>query len=347
MGGLWCNLRMVTPAGPRDAGSLRPLDALLTETDDVLRRGSPAGARVWSTGFPALDTVLTGGFRSGELVLLGGPAGHGKTTIGLQLARNVVAAGASALVLSYEHESHTLLERLISMEAAEGDPGEVAGVIDVRHALETAVHGGSLDAVLGALPGGGRALAALSGYGDRLQIHESSGATTTLDTVRETVDRVTEATGQAPFVLLDYIQKVPADGAEEDERITAVAEGLKDLALSARVPVVAISAADKEALASGHRMRTHDLRGSSALAFEADVVLIVNDKVDVVSREHLVYNLGNIQRFRGWSVVSVEKNRHGKAHVELEFAKDFEHGRFHTEGQEVTERLIDDRVFVS
>jgi replicative DNA helicase len=312
----------------------------------VLRRGSAAGARVWSTGFPALDTVLTGGLRSGELVLLGGPAGHGKTTIGLQLARNVVAAGATALVLSYEHESHTLLERLISMEAAEGDTGEVAGVIDVRRALETAEHGGSLDSVLGSLPGGERALAALGSYGDRLQIHESSGATTTLATIRETVDRVTEATGQAPFVLLDYIQKVPADRAEEDERITAVAEGLKDLALSARVPVVAVSAADKEALAA-HRMRTHDLRGSSALAFEADVVLIVNDKVDVVSREHLVYNLGNIQRFRGWSVVSVEKNRHGKAHVELEFAKDFEHGRFHTEGQEVTERLIDDRVFVS
>lgn len=344
---MWCNLRMVTPTGPRDAGTLRPLDALLNETDDVLRRGLPAGARVWSTGFPALDTLLTGGFRSGELVLLGGPAGHGKTTLGVQMARNVVAAGGSALVFSYEHDSHTLLERLISMEAAEGDPGEVAGVIDVRLALENAVDAGSLDGVLGSLSGGARAQAALVGYGDRLQIHESSGATTTLEQVWATVDRVTKATGQAPFVLLDYIQKLPVDRAEESDRITAAAEGLKDLALSARVPVLAISAADKAAHAAGHRMRTHDLRGSSALAYEADVVLIVNDKVDVVSREHLVYDLGNIQRFRGWSVVSVEKNRHGKAHVELEFAKDFEHGRFHTAGQEIAERLIDDRVFVS
>ncbi|MEW1954215.1 DnaB-like helicase C-terminal domain-containing protein [Terrabacter sp. NPDC080008] len=338
---------MGTPDGHRDAGSLRPLDALLTETDEVLRRGTPAGARVWSTGFPALDTVLTGGLRSGELVLLGGPAGHGKTTLGMQVARNAVAAGGCALVFSYEHESHTLLERLISLEAAEADPGEVAGVIDVRRALETADRGESLESVLAALRGGAGAHAALVGYADRLQIHESSGVTTTLEQVREAVARVTESTGQAPLVLLDYIQKVPVDRPGEDERVTAAAEGLKDLALSARVPVVAISAADKDALASGHRMRTHDLRGSSALAFEADVVLIVNDKVDVVSREHLVYNLGNIERFRGWSVVSIEKNRHGKAHVELEFAKDFEHGRFHPEGQEVSERLIDDRVFVS
>jgi hypothetical protein len=75
--------------------------------------------------------------------------------------------------------------------------------------------------------------------------------------------------------------------------------------------------------------------------------MIINDKVDIVSREHLVYDLGNAQRFRGWSVLSLEKNRHGRAHVELEFAKDFEHGRFHPEGREVTERLIDERVFVS
>ena len=82
---------MVTPAGHRDAGSLRPLGALLTETDDVLRRGGVAGAQVWPTAFPVLDATLTGGFRAGELVLLGGPAGHGKTTLGVQLARNAPA----------------------------------------------------------------------------------------------------------------------------------------------------------------------------------------------------------------------------------------------------------------
>ena len=320
---------------------------MLSETDDVLRRGGVAGAQVWPTGFPVLDHTLTGGLRSGELVLLGGPAGHGKTTIGVQMARNAVAAGGSAVIFSYEHEAYTLLERLIGMEAAEADPGEVAGVVEVRRALERGSGGASLEELLSALPGGAAALRALASYGDRLQIHESSGATTTLDEVASVIARVTRETGRAPFVLLDYIQKLPVAGDTEDERVTAAAEGLKDLALDARVPIVSISAADKEALGSGHRMRTHDLRGSSALAYEADVVLIVNDKVDVVSREHLVYDLGNIQRFRGWTVVSVEKNRHGQGHVELEFAKDFEHGRFHTDGQGVHERLIDERVFVS
>ncbi|MCU1535956.1 MAG: DnaB domain protein helicase domain protein [Humibacillus sp.] len=338
---------MVTPADRRTTGPLWSLGALLEETDSLLREGSPAGAAVWPTGFPALDAALTGGFRSGELVLLGGPAGHGKTTLGLQLARNAVTAGGAAVVFSYEHESHTLLERLIAMEAVERSPGEVAGVVEVRRALERGSGGQSLGALLGALPGGERAYAALVGYGDRLQIHESSGASTTLGEIESVVSEVTRTTGMAPLVLLDYVQKVPVDRADQSERITAAAEGLKELALRARVPVVAISAAEKAALVAGHRMRTHDLRGSSALAFEADVVLIVGDKVDIVSREHLVYDLGNVERFRGWTVISIEKNRHGRARVELEFPKDFEHGRFHLEGNAVHERLIDERVVIS
>jgi hypothetical protein len=94
-------------------------------------------------------------------------------------------------------------------------------------------------------------------------------------------------------------------------------------------------------------MRIHDLRGSSALAYESDIVLILSEMVDIVARDHLIYDLGNAQRFSDWCVVTVEKNRHGRAGVELEFHKDFTHGRFHTDGQEVKERLIDERVFVN
>lgn len=347
-------------AGDLVTGRTQPLhsvSSLLAEVDHVLQRGLAPGATVHPTGFDALDATLTGGLRSGELVLLGGPAGNGKTTLGFQLARNAVAAGGTALVFSYEHEAHTLLERLISMEAMESFEGAgamdsfgistAADVHSVRRAMEAGSGGASLDELLSSLPGGREAHATLTGYGDRLHLHESSGATTTLEEVSRVVREVATCDGRPPLVLVDYLQKIPIAGTTEDERTTAAVEGLKDLALEVGAPIVAISAADKEALASGHRMRTHDLRGTSSLAYEADVVLILSDKVDVVSREHLVYDLGNVQRFRDWTVLSVEKNRHGRSHVELEFAKDFEHGRFHTRGNEVKERLIDERVFTT
>ena len=66
-------------------------------------------------------------------------------------------------------------------------------------------------------------------------------------------------------------------------------------------------------------LRVHDLRGSSALAYESAIVLIINEKYDVVAKHHLVYHLGNAERFRQWVVLSIEKNRNGVDHLELEF----------------------------
>lgn len=325
----------------------RSVATLLEHTDMLLRRGERAGAAVWSTGFALLDEALGGGLRSGELALLGGPQGNGKTMMGLQFVRNVVRAGRTGIIFSYEHQANTLMERLISLEAAESDSGSAASVLEVRRGLETGTAGGSLEELLASMRGGAAAYAALRSYGDRLHIHESSGASTTLNELRAVITDVHDRTGQVPFVLVDYLQKIPVEGASEDERITGAVEGVKDLALDLGVPVVAVSAADKASLAAGRRMRTHDLRGASALAFEADVVMILSDKIDVVSRDHLVYDLANIQRFREWSVLTLEKNRHGRGDVELEFGKDFEHGRFITEGREVRERLIDERIVVS
>ena len=123
-------------------------------------------------------------------------------------------------------------------------------------------------------------------------------------------------------------------------------EGLKDLAIDVAAPVLAVVAADKQALRTGMRMRSHHLRGSSALAYEADVILVLSSKFDVVARHHLTYDIGNAERFRQWAVLSVEKNRFGRDDVDLEYRKRFDQGRFEADGRVVTEQLIDDRIFV-
>ncbi len=76
-------------------------------------------------------------------------------------------------------------------------------------------------------------------------------------------------------------------------------------------------------------------------------MLILSSKENIVSREHLVYDLGSRSRYEQWSVITVEKNRSGQDQVELELQKDFEHGRFHSQVQVVTERPIEERVFTT
>ena len=329
-------------------GRLSSVADLLARTDDAIQRGARPGAAVVPSGFAVLDDALEGGFRSGELVLLGGPQGLGKTTMVMQMIRNVVRGGGSAVIFSYEHEAHTLLERLLSLEASLVAGPDAARLPAIRGAFEkTGPAGHSLDDRIAHLRGVPEGLQTLRTYAGRLHIHESTGATTDLDEIRRTVSMLQTDDAPPPLVVVDYLQKVPVPNgpAIEEERVTLVVERLKDLTLDLGVPILAIVAADKASLVSGKRMRVHDLRGSSALAYEADVVLILNDKYDVVARHHLVYDLGNAERYKQWVVMTIEKNRHGVDGVELEFRKQFAEGRFEASGQYVVEQLIEERVF--
>jgi replicative DNA helicase len=265
----------------------------------------------------------------------------------MQMIRNVVRGGGTAVIFSYEHEAHTLLERLLSLEASLVEGLDAARLPAIRGAFErTGPPGLTIEDRLAHLRGVPEGLRTLRTYAGRLHIHESTGATTDLDEISRTVSML-QTDDATPLVVVDYLQKVPVPNgpAIEEERVTLVVERLKDLTLDLGVPILAIVAADKASLVSGKRMRVHDLRGSSALAYEADVVLILNDKYDVVARHHLVYDLGNAERYKQWVVMTIEKNRHGVDGVELEFRKQFAEGRFEASGQYVVEQLIEERVF--
>lgn len=334
-------------ASPIQSRRRQTLSEVLSEADESMGRGLSPAAAVWPTGFDALDRALAGGFRSGELVLVAGAQGQGKTTFVVQTLRAAARAGRPAVLFSYEHESATLLERLLALEAAElaESPGLAPGVHGIRRALESQQGTpSSMRTAMSQLPYGPGALVALEEYSERLSVHESNPGTD-LTAIEAIISDLTAATGEPPIVAIDYLQKVPVpvQGGEE-ERVAIIAEALKDLALEARCPILAVSAAQAESLASGHRMRAHDMRGASSLAYEADIILVLSGKDEIVSREHLVYDLSRIQQYRGWSVFSIEKNRHGADHVDLEFAKDFANGRYAPAGGIVQERLIEERV---
>ena len=327
---------------------LTTVSTVLARTEERLRTGRHAAERVWSTGSVGLDPVIGGGLRSGGLCLLAGPQGLGKTTFAVQLTRNVVREGRPVVYFSYEHDPEDLIEKLVALEAGELDDTDQARLTAIRAAFDAA-RGGTIEERLDAVPGGNEALARVRKYADLLYVHRSTGSATDLAAIRKAVDTTHHVTGLSPMVVVDYLQKVlvPEGPAEEAERTTTVVEGLKDLAIDASVPVLAIVAADKIGLETGRRMRVNHLRGSSALAYEADVVLILNSKYDIVARHHLTYDLDNAERFREWAVLTVEKNRFGRDGVELEFRKRFDQGRFEAEGRSVTEQLVDERVFTA
>jgi replicative DNA helicase len=70
-----------------------------------------------STGFPSVDNALGGGFRRGDLVVLGGDVGSGKSALALAAAVRASDAGAKTRFLSGEMDLPRAAERALAIEA--------------------------------------------------------------------------------------------------------------------------------------------------------------------------------------------------------------------------------------
>jgi replicative DNA helicase len=317
---------------------------VLAQVDGRLAAGTGHERSSFPSGFGALDDLLGGGFRRGELILLGGPPGVGKTIAALQWARNLAMAGTRCLFACYEHEPETLLTRLLALEA-----GELGSQRPLARTVQQAIDLGggastSLDELLRQSPEGREALERVRSYADDLILVRASGSHTTAERLSELLDAHNR--DDRPCVLfVDYLQKVPLqpEPATESEKVTRTVESLKDLALDRDVPLVLLSAVDAEGMRA-NRLRLYHLRGSSAIAFESDVVVMLNDKHKAVSKVHLTYDAVRARSFRDWVVFSVEKNRGGPSLVDLEFRKDFGHFRFDPQGGMVAEQLVSERL---
>jgi replicative DNA helicase len=200
-----------------------------------------------------------------------------------------------------------------------------------------------LEDVAAANPLVGAATTRLAEYADRLWLLQASSAESDLEELRAMVAR-----HRAPSTVLvvDYLQKVavPERGLSDIDRVTLVATGLKELALAEAVAVVAVTSTEGAAL-DEPRLRTHHVRGAGALAYEADVIVMLNEKFTAVSKVHTAYDPVRAETFKGEVVFTVEKNRDGPACLDMEFRKDFEHFRFVPSGAFVAERLIDGRMY--
>lgn len=74
------------------------------------RHANPAA--VHKTGLTDLDAALGGGLKAGQLVVVGGRPGSGKSVLMLQMLLGSVSAAQAGLVVSLEMLAHELVERL-------------------------------------------------------------------------------------------------------------------------------------------------------------------------------------------------------------------------------------------
>ncbi|NNC91463.1 MAG: AAA family ATPase, partial [Acidimicrobiia bacterium] len=313
-------------------------------TDVVLGLENTAVGTLIPTGFDPLDRIFDGGLRTRDLTLIGGIPGVGKTVLTLQWARNMASQGFPTAYVCYEHDEEALASRLLAVEVGEvraGDrrirSGQTLSLIqDVSLAERRLGDEVEDDPLLR------HALESMARYSDELTLFRGSGTGTGVDELRE----IAMELGSGAVLFVDYLQKVPmGDGKWTDsERSIRQAEELKELAMEYDVAVVAVAAAEATGL-TVRRLRPHHLRGASGLAYEADAILLLNEKWLAVSKRHSAHDPVKAEGFRRDVVMTIEKNRRGKAGLDLEFTKDFVHFRFDAKGRFVEEQLIDEMLF--
>jgi replicative DNA helicase len=219
------------------------------ERVDSVADGAPPPDGI-PTGFPSLDELLGGGLRRGDLVILGGDTGSGKSALALAIALRVSETGKSTLFMTAEMEAERILERALAIEGR-------ARIDDLRR--------GSLDE--GARASVGAAAVRLRDNALRVERLPAPG---TADVVAE---RVAEAR-DTQLVVIDSLQSLAGGTRPRDEELAAAAQRLKRLALDQQIAV--LLTAHLPAMARDRkdpRPQLDDFGTLGAVRQEADVVL--------------------------------------------------------------------------
>jgi replicative DNA helicase len=338
----------------------RSLSQVLREADRMVVQGELDEYLPVPSGFDQIDRLIGGGFRKTELVLLGGAQGIGKTVTALQMARNLaLSEGHYSFYISYEHSEIHLLNRLICQESIDPTKDDTSAgirlkdlhnIVVSKRAREWVRNEGNvgLQQILAQHPKTSKAIETINRYADRLILMKASPAVTTLNTIRDMTRQIAEATNGKLALFIDYLQKIaiyPERAIDENDKVTIIVEGLKDIAMTLNVPVIAIVAADREGLRS-RRMHLYHLRGSSALDYECDIAILMNNKFHILSKDHVSFNPYKSDSYRDWVVFTLEKNRAGRAMIDVEFQMRPQYFCFNPKGNIVEQKLIDEKIIV-
>ncbi|MFF9593830.1 replicative DNA helicase [Streptomyces sp. NPDC014646] len=235
---------------------LLPRDTMEGTLDKVDAAKNGTGLTGLATGFTDLD-ALTSGLQCGQMIVVAGRPGMGKSTFAMDLARAcAIKQGVPAAFLSLEMGVDELNMRLLSAEAR----------VALHHLRSGQVTDEDWTRVARAMP---RITEA------PLYINESAA---TLGAIQAKLRRLKSRLPELGLVVLDYLQLVTVGGRQEsrEREVSTISRGLKLLAKELQLAIVALAQLNRgPEMRADKRPTKADLRESGSLEQDADLVMLL------------------------------------------------------------------------
>ncbi|MCC2625802.1 MAG: replicative helicase [Burkholderiales bacterium] len=212
-----------------------------------------------ATHYTHLDD-MTSGLQRGELIIIAGRPGMGKTAFALNIAENVALKNKLPVaVFSLEMTGEQLVGRLLSSAARVDQSAIKRGDLtyDDMDKLYLAMN------ELKHAP---------------IYINESPGINV-ID-LRARVRRLKDQVGDLGLIVIDYVQIMSGLGTNKNtnraQEVADISRSLKSLALELNVPILLLSQLNREVESrNDKRPNIADLRESGALEQDADIILLL------------------------------------------------------------------------
>ncbi len=262
---------------------ISPISQLLSRVD-AIADGGPAPDSV-PTGFPSIDHVVGGGLRRGDLVVLGGDVGSGKSALALAVALRAAQSGTRVMLYSGEMTAERVMERALAIE----------GRVRIDDLRQGSMDDGARAAVGAAAVRLREAMPAI----DRMPPGGVAGLAADLET------------RPAPaFVVVDPLESLATGVRARDEELAQAVLDLKALALRLDVAIFSTSQLPGLLPRDDRRPQLDDFGALGAVKHHADIIL-------GLFREGMYDPQRDIE---GATELLVRKNRNGSTgYVDLYF----------------------------
>jgi replicative DNA helicase len=226
--------------------------------DDGLGRSNiPCGLDILQKSF--------GGWFGGELTIVAGRPGTGKSSLAVSLMMNIADSGVPVAIFSFEMKNNKTYMRMMSQEAR------------VEHS----------QIKLRTLSNSDRKRCDMAmEIIDKKPIYMNDSSDMNIKEFRSKCIGLKKSYG-IKMVIVDYLQLMTADGLRKEEIVSKISRGLKIVATELDIPVMALSQMSRgieSRTGDDKKPKLSDLRDSGAIEQDADNVIFLH-KPDVDSEE--------------------------------------------------------------